>query len=770
MIRLSTIIITILFQFVTINSFGNTYSDYQGDWSWDEFTEVFVGGGGSVKVSIQNDVLEVDFNASFTMVRLKTGEVVQIASNPTLPDIDLGPINSFYKAEIKNGHIWIESKGHSKVSGFNVRFIVDLSDSNLEVIREIDLPQNADNTHLPTLPDEYQRFDNDYSLNKNYVLALQNIHEDSYNESTFLDQYRRKTINYFDDFGRIDQSININFNIVGSDTIDLISSFEYNGFWQDENNYLPYAFNARGYFQTNWKSDQSSFYQNSNNAIVNDSNPFSVNKFDGSPLNRIIKVTNPGIEFENNPKEFTYLINTANDEVIDFAYINGNLYAEGFFNIHSLFKTVNTDENENIQVEYKNIFDQVVLKKVQEQGSVALTDHDGWACTYYVYDNYGNLKFVLPPKLVEEIISDIGSGYMVPREKLKSLAFQYEYDGRNRMIRKKVPGADWVDMGYDNRDRLVLTQDGVQRFKERIYKACKFTKYDALNRPVMTGEVNLADRHLNTLISDFYGEVENTGSKYYESRGSSLHGYDNTSFPVLSGDYEVQTVTYYDDYEMLNETHFNTIDNQQYDLSYQSGQPGFEESDADLWASMKGQVTTTKTRILNSDNFIHTVTYYDWKYRPIQIQSTNQFGGKDVIFNLYDFVGNLTHSREVYSLDPSGSEQYVINKEYIYDHADRLLEVYHQIGDDGENVLVLQNKYNELGELIEKNLHAGNVNEPDNTNYLQSLDYRYNIRGWLQSINTPTTRPDAAINPDDNSQVDDAFGMELLYTNPTLND
>jgi hypothetical protein len=112
----------------------------------------------------------------------------------------------------------------------------------------------------------------------------------------------------------------------------------------------------------------------------------------------------------------------------------------------------------------------------------------------------------------------------------------------------------------------------------------------------------------------------------------------------------------------------------------------------------------------------------------------------------------------------------VINKEYIYDHADRLLEVYHQIGDDGENVLVLQNKYNELGELIEKNLHAGNVNEPDNTNYLQSLDYRYNIRGWLQSINTPTTRPDATINPDDNSQIDDAFGMELLYTNPTLND
>jgi hypothetical protein len=225
---------------------------------------------------------------------------------------------------------------------------------------------------------------------------------------------------------------------------------------------------------------------------------------------------------------------------------------------------------------------------------------------------------------------------------------------------------------------------------------------------------------------------------------------------------------------VLNESHFNSVAPSADDFDYETGITGYTDNDADLWTSMKGQVTATKTLLYDigaGDQYIHTVTYYDWKYRPIQIRSTNQFGGLNVVHNLYDFVGNLTHSREVYSVDAGGNEQYVINKEYIYDHADRLLEVYHQIGDDANNrVLVLQNKYNELGELIEKNLHAGNVNEPDNTNYLQSLDYRYNIRGWLQSINTPTTRPDATINPDDNSQIDDAFGMELLYTNPTLND
>ncbi|MFZ5971144.1 MAG: hypothetical protein ACOYXA_06095 [Bacteroidota bacterium] len=56
---------------------------------------------------------------------------------------------------------------------------------------------------------------------------------------------------------------------------------------------------------------------------------------------------------------------------------------------------------------------------------------------------------------------------------LDNWAFQYQYDGRRRMIGKKVPGADWVWMVYDDRDRLVLTQDGEQR---KVNK-WTFTKY-----------------------------------------------------------------------------------------------------------------------------------------------------------------------------------------------------------------------------------------------------------------------------------------------------
>ncbi|WP_040497703.1 hypothetical protein, partial [Fulvivirga imtechensis] len=66
--------------------------------------------------------------------------------------------------------------------------------------------------------------------------------------------------------------------------------------------------------------------------------------------------------------------------------------------------------------------------------------------------------------------------------------------------------------------------------------------------------------------------------------------------------------------------------------------------------------------------------------------------------------------------------------------------------------------YNELGELIEKNLHVEN-NQPH-----QSVDYRYNIRGWLENINNSSLQIETGVN--ENDARPDLFGMELLYNHP----
>jgi RHS repeat-associated protein len=88
-----------------------------------------------------------------------------------------------------------------------------------------------------------------------------------------------------------------------------------------------------------------------------------------------------------------------------------------------------------------------------------------------------------------------------------------------------------------------------------------------------------------------------------------------------------------------------------------------------------------------------------------------------------------------------------------YDHVGRLIRTYHKL--DGQTeVLLVSNEYNELGQLVDKKLHSA-----DGTNFKQSVDHRYNIRGWLTSINNSSLSIDAA----NNDETTDLYGMELAY-------
>jgi len=73
-----------------------------------------------------------------------------------------------------------------------------------------------------------------------------------------------------------------------------------------------------------------------------------------------------------------------------------------------------------------------------------------------------------------------------------------------------------------------------------------------------------------------------------------------------------------------------------------------------------------------------------------------------------------------------------ITKTITYDHAGRLEKVEQQISGDttNGNVVLAQNDYNELGELMLKKLHSAGE-----TSFAQDIDYLYDVRGWLNNIN-----------------------------------
>ena len=98
--------------------------------------------------------------------------------------------------------------------------------------------------------------------------------------------------------------------------------------------------------------------------------------------------------------------------------------------------------------------------------------------------------------------------------------------------------------------------------------------------------------------------------------------------------------------------------------------------------------------------------------------------------------------------------QQSVNRSFVYDHAGRLMQTWHKIN-NADSVLLAENEYNELGQLVTKKLHS----EDNGTSFRQVVDHRYNIRGWMTRINNSDLTPDDANNPLD------YFGMELAYNN-----
>lgn len=249
----------------------------------------------------------------------------------------------------------------------------------------------------------------------------------------------------------------------------------------------------------------------------------------------------------------------------------------------------------------------------------------------------------------------------------------------------------------------------------------------------------------------------------FETFGGSIHGYTNLSFPAVGNEKAYLTITYYDDYAFMDEVNgfgaayafdATTLDCE----TVPQGTYCFPSMES---LNTVGKITGSKTKVIGRDQWLNAVVYYDERGRSIQSVTGNYVGNVDRQSSLYNFSGWLlaTHLSHHGADDMSRG----IKRRYVYDHTGRLLEGYHELFDNGVSqgeVFLAENKYNELGQLIEKNLHI------EHGAPIQSIDYRYNIRGWLQSINGAD--PEAGQGINDNDIRQDLFGMELIY-NGVLN-
>lgn len=578
----------------------------------------------------------------------------------------------------------------------------------------------------------------------------------------------KQSTQYFDRLGRLLQVVNKGISSSGK---DLVTSNIYDEFGREIYKYLPFVPQTGNTSDGKFKIDpfnlQKAFYQDSNlNSGVKDESIFySQVDFEPSPLNRVLNTYAPGNSWSkaggNHPVSHQYQANNIADSVRIWDMSGSVPVSTNIYDAGQLYKNVMTDESGNQTIEYKDKENRLILKKVQ-LSDLPGTAHVGWLSTYYIYDVLGNLRFVVPPLAVEKISNNWNLSLVADE-----LCFQYRFDARNRMIEKKVPGVSLVEMVYDQRNRLVFSRDG--NLKARNQWQVNF--YDGLNRAVETALYNSSDSRdvLQTKLNTSAG----TGNTYYQTPGVSdlvvatddrstyvatnsvtlENGFDSGNGntrdiyidPNLKGDIINLTVTnplpgissdalipltytFYDNYSYPGVQSPTSGD---FSLPSAGNNPYAEPITAP-GSMTKGLTTGTKVRVLDTDQWLTTTTWYNDKGRVIHVVSDNIAGGKDITTTLYDFNGKVLSTYQRHTNPRSGlTPQTTVLTMNEYDQAGRVISLKKRLNDNVNlERTIATNDYNELGQ--QKNKVLG---WKANNQSIEQLSYEYNIRGWLKSLN-----------------------------------
>lgn len=513
---------------------------------------------------------------------------------------------------------------------------------------------------------------------------------------------KKETVVYFDGLGREKQALQVAGSPTGK---TIVTQIEYDGFGRQAKENLPFPITAATNTIVSAATNGNTFYS----TLTGDTTPFSEKTFENSPLNRVLAQAAPGNSWKKGANEikFDYATNTDADKVQKFgvtlsAAFVPTLTLSGNYTAGSLYKTITTDENGQPIQEFKDKEGKIILKRINIPAITGTTNSSGNHDTYYVYDIYGNLTYVIPPKLVE-VGTTVLANYTA---NLAELGYQYQYDDKNRLVEKQLPGKGREFMVYDKLDRLVATRDSQNEWI--------FTKYDKFNRIVYTGTLPTSAR--STLQSAY-----NTATVYHETRGTSgglanngiTNGlYTNVAYPTSFT--KITTINYYDEYTNLGITP-SSID----------GQSVIGVTDT----KTKGLAVASFTNVLGTTTWAKNYTYYDAKYiRPVAIASTNYLGGYTNTASSLDFRGKplktITKHKQL-----AASTELTLTDEFVYYPNELLKSQTHQIN-SGAKEYIVQNSYNEINQLTSKKVGNSVATTP-----LQTVDYKYNIRGWMTDIN-----------------------------------
>jgi RHS repeat-associated protein len=551
---------------------------------------------------------------------------------------------------------------------------------------------------------------------KNYFVSVSYLDEDTIRKS--------ETVQYLDELGRPNQIINIKQTPSEN---DIVTHVEYDQFGRRVKNFLPApqlgTINGNNYTVT--QAQYSSVYGNER--------IFYEKVLESSPLNRLKQQILPGNDWMSNPINIEYNLSVS-DAVRRFTttttWENGAsksiLVDSGLYQDKILYKTVLKDEDTNETHIFKNNEGQIILVR-------KFLNATEKANTYYVYNEYNQLVYIVPP--LASIRGDISSDVTKQNE----LCYQYKYDDQNRLVEKKLPGRDFDSFIYDQQSRLVATQDGNLRAKGHWL----YTKYDKFGRIAISGLFAGGSRFSEQTDANNLGinNVLRTSAVVYNRQGMDVY-YDkpDDTYPISSKWIALLTINYYDSYPnySFNPTHPSSI----------LGQLILTHDSALNDKSTKSLPVMSLTKNIENDEWTKNYIYYDNEGRLVGSYNINNLNGYTINYSKLDFAGIVKESKTIHKRSPVEQETH-IDERFTYDEQNRLKKHYHKVDNQTEELLS-DISYNELSEISQKKVGGNDISGP-----IQVIDYNYNIHGWLTKINDPLNLGNKL------------FGFEIKYQNPT---
>lgn len=620
-----------------------------------------------------------------------------------------------------------------------------------------------------------------------------------------------QTTVYLDGLDRPIQSLNTGTATpaTGSSTWgDKVSFNVYDNYGLQPTKYLGYTTTTNvGKYKTANNTEQPQYYT----SVYNETAAYNTITFDNSPLDRAVNIKDPGTSWAASAgNSAAYEANTTAENVQIFSvdYVRGDApINKGPYMANSLFKTTYTDENGKKVIEYHDKAGKIVLKKTQVADAPSVA-HSGWICLYYVYDDFGLMRFQLQPEAVSYLDANGWSfSGTAGQQVLSEMCFQYDYDEKGHTIWKKVPGASPLQMIYDNRDRVVFLQDGNQAAMSTPQWTTNL--YDNLDRLTITALYNTTESvsalqtdianatttsvtvtnpsapvldlvidSRNTAISsytaqnsivftsddggsfssvpsdNFTAQISSTAST--SATTSSVTVYGN---PISLANLNNSTVTtivkylFYDDYSYAGVKGFsNNFNNTQ----------AYSTSDANVIAISSSKrtlnlVTGSKVRVLGTNTFLLSTEYYDEKGRHIQTLEDNILQGQDITTSQYYFDGRLLSSSSKHYTPNSGYINFSVLSKYVFDKIGRVTSIQKQYAENAFKTVVSYD-YDDVGRVKVKHLDPGYTGSGKTE--MEALAYSYNIHGQITGINK-----DYALKGSAYSKWGNFFGLYLGYDN-----